>query len=282
MPTRKPVPVRRDLHFPLDGSKIKNWHPKGRQVTHGISSLFVFFPVGERFFINSVRHYRDRITDPELKEAVAGFIGQEAMHGREHEHYNQLLNDAGLPAERQEQQVGALLDFLKEKLPPAAQLSATIALEHFTAILGDVVLQDPRIPASSDPAITSMIRWHAMEETEHKAVAFDVYETVVGRGVGAYALRASGLLAATAILMVLSFYYKAQFVKADPAANNWRDRIRFANFILGTPGAYRRMIKPWFDYFRPGFHPWDHDNRHFLSDLDALVKEVSAPLSKAA
>ena len=282
MPKIKPVPVRRDLQFQLDGRKIKNWHPMGRQVTHTASSLFVFFPVGERFFIHSVRHFRDRITDPTLQKAVAGFIGQEAMHGREHEHYNQLLIDAGLPVERQEKQVGALLDFLKEKLPPLAQLSVTIALEHFTAILGDVVLKDPRIPASSDPAVNAMIRWHALEETEHKAVAFDVYEAVAGRGARAYALRTSGLLAATAILLTLSFYYKAQFVKADPESNNWRDRIRLLNFMFGAPGVYRRMVKPWLDYFRPGFHPWEHDNRHFLKELEPLAAEIAATMPKVA
>lgn len=282
MATKKPLPVRRDLHFNIDGSKITHWHPMGRQVSHLASSLFVFFPVGERFFIHSVRHYRDRITDPELKKAVAGFIGQEAMHGREHEHYNELLIEAGLPVARQEQQVGALLEFLKDRLPPVMQLSATIALEHFTAILGDVVLRDERIPASSDPAINAMIRWHAMEETEHKAVAFDVYQAVAGKGLKAYATRTLGLLTATAILLTLSAYYHRQFTKADPAARNWRDRLRLLNFMFGSPGVYRRMVGPWLDYFRPGFHPWDHDNRDFLKGLDVLTAEIKAATPIAA
>ncbi|MGH8506477.1 MAG: metal-dependent hydrolase [Stenotrophobium sp.] len=282
MASKNPLPVRRDLHFNIDGGKIKNWHPMGRQVSHIASSLFVFFPVGERFFIHSVRHYRDRITDPEQRKAVAGFIGQEAMHGREHEHYNELLIAAGLPAARQEQQVNTLLEFLKRNLPPKMQLSVTIALEHFTAILGDVVLKDPRIPASADPAINAMIRWHALEETEHKAVAFDVYRVVAGKGLGAYATRATGLLAATAVLLTLSAYYHTQFTKADPASRNWRERLRLLNFMFGSPGVYRRMAGPWLDYFRPGFHPWDHDNRHFLKDLDTLTAEIKAATPIAA
>jgi predicted metal-dependent hydrolase len=271
MHSKNPLPVRRDLHFRLDGKNIKNWHAAGRQASHYASSLFVFFPVGERFFIHSVRHYRDHITDPVLQKAVGGFIGQEAMHGREHEDFNRLLIEAGFPVERQERQVGALLEFLKKNLPPAVQLSVTIALEHFTAILGDVVLRDERVAKTSDASISAMIRWHALEETEHKAVAYDVYQAVVGRGVSAYVLRATGLLTATVILLALSLYYKTQMVKADPASSNWRERGKLFGFLFGSPGVFRQMAKPWLDYFRPSFHPWDHDNSHFLPELDEIA-----------
>lgn len=78
-------PTRRDLHFKLSTESVSNWHAEGPQVTHFFNALSIFFPVGERFFIHTVRQYRERVTDPELQKAITAFIGQEAMHGREHE-----------------------------------------------------------------------------------------------------------------------------------------------------------------------------------------------------
>lgn len=181
------IPIRRDLQFRLSPDSVDNWHADGPYVTHFINAMSLFFPEGERYFIHTVRHYRDRIGDPALQKAVLAFIGQEAMHGREHQEYNRLLADAGLPAQAVEAQVKRFLDALKAWLPPAAQLSVTIAQEHFTAIVADLVLNDLRLIAGADRRLSALWRWHALEETEHKAVAFDVYETVMGRGLRAYA-----------------------------------------------------------------------------------------------
>lgn len=85
------MPIRRNLKFHVPDEKVLNWHSWGPTVTQFFNTLSLFFPEGERFFINSVRKYRDRIDDPELQEAVRAFIGQEAMHGREHEDYNQKM-----------------------------------------------------------------------------------------------------------------------------------------------------------------------------------------------
>ena len=93
------LPTRRNLRFKLNPSKALTWHQDGRNVSQFLNTLSLFFPVGERFFIDSVRHYRDRVQDPDLKKAVAAFIGQEAMHGREHEEYNGFVNEAGVPIE---------------------------------------------------------------------------------------------------------------------------------------------------------------------------------------
>src|SRR5690606_34332316 len=83
--------------------------------------------------------------------------------------------------------------------PKSFALSGTIALEHFTALLADSVLREPRVSAGAEPHYAAIWRWHALEETEHKAVAFDVWEAVMGRGIRAYALRSLGLVLATII-----------------------------------------------------------------------------------
>jgi len=89
------MPVRRDLRFNLPPERACDWHAQGSHVTHFFNALSLLFPAGERFFMDSVRHYRDDIDDPVLKKQVLGFIGQEAMHTREHVEYNDLLQQAG-------------------------------------------------------------------------------------------------------------------------------------------------------------------------------------------
>lgn len=270
------LPVRRDYHFNLPADRICDWHPRGRQVTHFFNALSVFFPEGERFFIHSVRHFRERITDPELAKAVVGFIGQEAMHGREHTEYNELTAAAGLPTRELEAKVTRVLEFFKRVESPARQLSGTIALEHLTAIMADHVLSEPRVLAGAEPHYARLWRWHALEETEHKAVAFDVYTAVMGRGLRAYLIRILGLLSASAIFWSLVFRFHLRMIRADAEARGWRGWWRLLGFLFGPIGVFPRILLPWLAYFRPGFHPWDHDNRRYLKQLDQLEAELAS------
>ncbi|PTU30195.1 metal-dependent hydrolase [Stenotrophobium rhamnosiphilum] len=268
------IPTRRDLHFKLLPSSVSNWHAKGPYVTQFTNAMSIFFPEGERFFIHTVRHYRDHIHEPQLKKAVTAFIGQEAMHGREHDEHNRLLNRAGLPADELERQVKKFLVMLEEKLPPAAQLSITIAQEHFTAIMAEIVLTDPRILAGADARLKAMWRWHALEEIEHKAVAFDVYEAVMGRGIKAYALRNTSLVITTLGFLSLVLYYQQRMLKADSHPRSWKDFGAFAKFMLISPALLPKLALPWLSYMRPGFHPWDHDNRDLLKEMNTLVAKT--------
>ena len=273
------LPVRRNLHFNLNSSSVSDWHEQGPYLTQFINAMSIFFPEGERYFIHTVRQYADRVTDPDLRKAVTAFIGQEAMHGREHDEYNRLLTEAGLPAEQVEAHVAAFLNLLKEKLPPAAQLSVTIAQEHFTAILSELVLTDPRLIAGADRRLSSLWRWHALEETEHKAVAFDVYESVVGRGVRAYMLRTTSMVLTTAGFLGLVLFYQQRLLKADDQLRRTdrqsRGLGRFVNFMFRSPALLPRLAMPWLSYFRPGFHPWDHDNRYLLEQMSDLAAETA-------
>jgi uncharacterized protein len=276
------IPIRRNLHFKLKPESLGHWHAQGPYVTHFVNAMSIFFPEGERYFIHTVRHYRDRISDPDLQAAVTAFIGQEAMHGREHEHYNRLLAQAGLPAKELEAHAARFLDLLKAKLPAAAQLSVTIAQEHFTAIMAQLVLTDPRLTAGADSRLSALWHWHALEEIEHKAVAFDVYEAVMGRGAKAYALRSGSMLLTTAGFLGLVLYYQQQLLKADPLVRRGLGFGKFLDFMFGSQGLLPRLALPWLAYFRPGFHPWDHDNRHLLTQMNALVAQTQRSTLRAA
>ncbi len=279
-------PIRRDLHFAIPKDRVCNWHPEGAHITQFFNTLSLFFPRGERFFIDSVRRYRDDIEDPELKAAVIGFIGQEAMHSREHREYNETLAEAGLPAHELDRITTRLLDWFRDNTPADMQLSATIALEHWTAMLADVLLNNPDVLEGAQEDFARMWRWHALEETEHKAVAYDVYDKFVGRGLKAYLMRTSGLVTSTLMFWGLVFWFHIRMINADPSAKkegHLRGYGKILRFLfLRRPGVFLRCFKPWLDYFKPGFHPWQHDNRHFLAQIDELQAEAERAYSAAS
>ena len=268
------MPTRRDLKFHLPAEKIEDWHGDGKHISAFLNSLSLLFPVGERFFMDSVRNYRDRIEDPELKKAVTAFIGQEAMHGREHEEYNEALFATSPSAERMERFVAGLLSFGQKSLPKSTQLGITIALEHFTAIMADGLLSDDRILEKADTRFQKIWNWHALEETEHKAVAFDVWATVMGKNPIRYSERAGTLLLATALLWPIVGITYVNILREQGELTNVKGWRQFLRFTFGEIGYFRKMALNWAEYFKPGFHPWDQDNSHFLAQIDALVAEV--------
>lgn len=272
------MPERRDLHFLPPADRICNWHQAGPNVTQFMNALSLFFPAGERMFIDAVRAYRDQIPDPDLRKAATAFIGQEAMHSREHEEYNELLDAAGLPGSELAAQVADRIQYIQDNTPKMTPLLITIALEHFTALMGDTLLRHPEQMAGSQEDYERMWRWHALEEVEHKAVAYDVFEKCIGRGPRAYARRSSIMLSTTAAFWphVISFY--RQLAAADPAcrAEGWRGHTKLANFMLGRPGYLRKLLPEYLAYFRYSFHPWQQNNADLLAEIDQLVDDAES------
>lgn len=267
-------PIRRNLKFGLPKTKALDWNPAGLHVTQFFNTLSIFFPAGERFFIQSVRNYRKEIVGDELKEQISAFIGQEGFHTREHEEYNEALLASGMPIEAMDSLVVKLLDLVK-KAPRSFQLAATVALEHLTAVLGDVLLRNDTLLEEVDPHYSAVWRWHAIEETEHKAVCFDAYEQVMGKGIQAYGLRVGAFVIANLLFWSLYVPFYTVMVAKGGGLLNLKGWGKVLNLTLGRPGVLRRALPDWLDFFRPGFHPWMHDNRHFLEQADALMAEVA-------
>lgn len=269
-------PVRRDVNFDFPAARINDWHADGVGVTQFINALSVIFPEGERFFIDSVRHYRDRITDPELKEAVQAFIGQEAMHGREHERWNQAYFDAVPRARKIERFATRRLKRWQKWLPQSTQLAMTIGAEHLTAVLGDFILRHPEFveghsESKSDPVFVAMLKWHAMEETEHKAVAFDVWKAVMRRSPRAYAERCFGLAFMFAAYLPVVNRLLVEGIKASGEDVDVAAEIKAVRkYLYGKDGLIRSLTLPLLGFARPGFHPWDDDNRELLKQMEAI------------
>lgn len=266
------VPIRRDVRCSLPAERIRDWHAKGPPVTHFFNALSMFFPVGERFFIASIRNYRDQLSDPQLKEAVTAFIGQEAMHGREHERYNRLLKDDGMPVSTLERSVAFALGAAQKLTPKSWQLATTLALEHHTAILADQLLSRPDLLQDSEPAFARLWRWHALEETEHKAVAFDVWNEAVGGDRVHHLIRGAVMVGTSLVFWGMVATFSVAMIETDARTRRQPRGYRaLADFLLGAKGMFRQSLPAWLDYFRRSFHPWQHDNRHLLAQVDAVV-----------
>jgi len=260
-PDRK-VPTRRmsfeesmrelPRHFAQDGDLISG---------HVIAALSSVFPDGEDYFVRSVRHYRDQVTDKALKRQVAGFIGQEAVHGREHRVFNDRLAELGYPTKQYERMTRFGLKLRERILPPKSNLAATAALEHFTATLAELVLTNEEVRASMGAdAVQDLFVWHALEESEHKAVAFDVYKAVGG----GERLRVWTMNFFRFGFVVGMFLMVTGSLLRDPATYR-RGRLRQSwRQFKTSPVVDRAVWDQLKDYNRTGFHPDDSDTTELV------------------
>ncbi|MGH7822796.1 MAG: metal-dependent hydrolase, partial [Candidatus Binatia bacterium] len=145
------------------------------------------------------------------------------------------------------------------------QLAVTIALEHYTAIMAHTLLANDAVVAGADPRLSAVWRWHAIEETEHKAVAFDVYREAVGEDRGAYFRRVRVMLFVTITFWFQVFLCHFRLVRADGGVAEVGGWWRLFRFLWLRPGAMRKIVRPWLQYFRRDFHPWQHDNSELVA-----------------
>jgi predicted metal-dependent hydrolase len=254
--------IRRRVDFEFDAASVpRDWYRGDLHLTHFWNALSLLFPEGEGFFVRSVRRYRDKIHDPALLEQVDAFIGQEAMHGKAHRAFNELVRSRGLGvAEPAEEQLRRLLAFARRSLSRRGQLAVTCALEHFTAILAEQLLRDEEHRGAGHPSVRPLWLWHALEESEHKAVAFDVYERIGG----SYGHRVAIMLLTTAFFFGETANVYARFLAAEGELWNVRGWARALRYFWVEPGLLRKLAPAWLDYFRPGFHPDDRDTDALL------------------
>lgn len=259
--TAKGIEVRlRRMEFGMSPQAPKHWVAGNKFLTHFFNAMSVVFPAGEKFFIDSVREFEDQISDPTLREQVRGFVAQEGHHTLQHRMLNDLVGAQGVDMERYEAAIARFLTWLRDHKRPEQRLAITCALEHFTAIMGHQLLQHPESMEGVDPSIAPLWRWHAVEETEHKAVAFDVFQDVCG----SYLVRIRHQIGATLLFFPILHLIQLRLMREDPAPTRVRDVLAGLDFMWGRRGYFRRMLGDYFSYYRPGFHPWQHDNRALL------------------
>lgn len=225
-------------------------------VTAFHAMLSGIFPPGERFFAESVRRFRDRVQDETLKAQVSGFMGQEAIHGREHERLNEYFRAAGFDTRVPDRLIRLGLGLLA-RLPARQQLACTAFMEHFTARLGQQLLQDGEYAAHCDAEMLKLWQWHALEELEHKAVAYDVYQLLGDRPLE----RRLALPLVTAALLPPILASWAWLVARDRRRLDWREHGRGLALLLGRDGFITRIVPKMGVYGKRDFHPARHDTQ---------------------
>lgn len=263
----------RNFYFdvtPLSG----DWHGGDAFRTAYFNALSIMFPIGEQHFIDSVKHYRDRIVEPRLAKHVRGFTAQESIHRREHQNYNETLCDARhYPLAQLEAPMLARQAWALRHMPPISHLAVTVAYEHWTALLADSLLRNPHHLEGAHPDLAAMWRWHAIEESEHKAVAFDVYRAVGGT----LRMRRWMMLIVTWQFFHDTFHNMRVMLKTYQGSR-WKLWTGGLRFLFGKGGVYRGLGRAYLDFFRADFHPWDHDNR---AEIAGTVRDLNARAATA-
>lgn len=258
----------RDIRFDLDAARQGHWLSGDPVGTAVFNALSLTFPDGERLFMDAVKNYRGQLNGKLLEDAK-GFIAQEAIHSREHHQLNSLIDRQRYPVAEIEETIRGRVKFARER-GPMAMLISTIALEHFTAMMAETHARHSDLFDGAAPGIERLWRWHAMEETEHKAVAYDVFMEVTKdwKPLRRYLVRCRAMALVTLMFTRNITLYAARLLEADGYSRKAALKA-VRRFVWGDPGVFRRGWKTYFAWYRPGFHPWDQDDREAFADWKA-------------
>lgn len=251
------IQVRKDLDFKLEEHMPRFWFGGNPIKTRLFDALSLTFPEGERYFISSVRLFRDQITDPMLKAKVADFIKQEAQHGIAHDKMNQQMVAQGMPLDQMLGFLKGHFDAMLKNRSPEYNIAITAASEHLTALMADCFYSKKQTLAEVDPYVRALFAWHAIEEMEHRDVAFDVMRDVAHVS---YPLRAFALVLTSMLMTGFTLYRTNMMLKAD--GFNTKERTKLLkegiSWAFGKNGVLSAMKKPYLDWFKPSFHPSQH------------------------
>lgn len=266
----------RDRRFGRDRATARWWHGDNPHGTALYNALSATFPKGEAFFVESVRAFREG-TEPKLAEAIKGFTTQEAIHSREHAAFNRRAADSGYDLTRLDERVAHRLSITKSK-PPIVSLAATMALEHFTAILAHQLLAEPRHLDGADEESAELWRWHACEEIEHKGVAYDtwLHATRHWSRWKRWKVKAKVMLYITRNFVVDRTAGALELLRQD-GITGLRAWVPLLWYMWGRPGMMRKIAGAWFKFFLPRFHPWNEDDRDLLRAYEAGAAATAAP-----
>ena len=266
----------RNLRFGRDEVRGRWWLGGDAVATAWHNALSASFPAGEAFFIETVRRFRDQVP-AELAAQIDQFVKQESYHTREHVAFNRQVTGAGYDIAAIDKRIADSL-VQARTTHPVAQLLVTVSLEHFTAIFAHAMLARAGQQFDGASAETrAMWIWHAIEEIEHKGVAFDTYMHITRslKPAKRWAIR-SLVFFRVSRNFIANRVNDALALLAQDGITGWRAKARLWWYLLGTPGVLRQVALPWASYFRPGFHPWDHDDRALIAAHEAAMAPVPA------
>ncbi|NUR46269.1 MAG: metal-dependent hydrolase [Sphingomonas sp.] len=260
----------RDRRFGRDAATPRLWHGGRVEATAIYNALSATFPIGEAYFVESVRKFREG-APPKLAEEIKGFTTQEAIHSREHDAFNKRAADAGYDLSKLEAQVEKRLAVARER-GPYANLAATMALEHFTAILAHQLLAHPQHLAGAEQEAADLWRWHAIEEIEHKGVAYDtwLWATRDWPRFKRWKVKARVMMYVTRNFVVDRTAGSIELMRQD-GVTGLKAWWLLLTYLWVRPGMFRKIAGAWLKFFLPGFHPWNEDDRHLLGAYASIA-----------
>ena len=269
----------RDRRFGREAAAPRLWHGGRVEATAIYNALSSTFPIGEAYFVESVRAFRAG-TPRKLADEIKAFTTQEAIHSREHDSFNKAAERAGYDLSSLEAQVEKRLSITRSR-PPIVNVAATMALEHFTAILAHELLKDPRHLEGADGEAANLWRWHSVEEIEHKGVAYDtwLFATRAWPRWKRWKVKAKVMLYVTRNFIVDRTSGALELMRQD-GVTGLRAWTLLLWYLWVRPGMFRKIAGAWLKFFLPGFHPWNEDDRHLLRAYDASVDHVPTPARK--
>jgi predicted metal-dependent hydrolase len=261
----------RDRRFDRETDLTRLWHGGSVEATAIYNALSATFPIGEAYFVESVRAFREG-APAKLAGEIKAFTTQEAIHSREHDAFNKRAERSGYDLSKLEQRVSERLSITKDR-PPIVNVAATMALEHFTAILAHQLLANPKHLEGADQEAADLWRWHACEEIEHKGVAYDtwLYATRHWPRFKRWKVKAKVMLLVTRNFLVDRTAGSLELMRQDGVTGlgAW---ARLLWYLWIRPAMFRKIAGAWLSYFLPGFHPWNEDDRHLLAAYDKTAK----------
>jgi len=269
----------RDRRFGRDATTPRLWHGGRVEATAIYNALSSTFPIGEAYFVESVRAFREG-TPAKLAEEIKAFTTQEVIHSREHDAFNKRAAEAGYDLSKLEQRVEQRLEITKQRAP-IVNVVATAALEHFTAILAHELLANPSHLEKADAETADLWRWHACEEIEHKGVAYDtwLWATRDWPRWKRWKVKAKVMMLVTRNFVVDRTAGSLELMRQD-GVTGLRAWALLLWYLWVRPGMFRKIAGAWLKFFLPGFHPWNEDDRFLLRAYEASAKDAPQPKRK--
>jgi len=256
--TQHTIVPRKAPDFGLDGDVPRYWLDGDAFKSRFFDAMSILFPEGEKFFIVCVRDYKDQITDPKLAQQVKEFTYQEGQHGMVHTQFNDRLKAQGVAVDRiLETQNRIMFGFFRRWFPKTFTLGQTAAAEHLTALMAHGFFGVKGMMDKADPRVRAMYAWHAVEEIEHKAVAYDVMKKVAK---ASYLTRVLSFMLVTFTFPFHVFAIMRHMFEVDGVKNRFSVWMRGLWWLYGWGGLYPRLLPHYLAYFLPGFHPWKFGN----------------------
>jgi predicted metal-dependent hydrolase len=276
--TPPPIVPREKLDFDLDGDIPRHWLDNNPFKTRFFDAMSTLFPVGERFFITCVRDFKDRIDDPKLLQDIKDFTRQEGQHGMLHTRYNDRLQAQGIAVDViLKGQERRLFGLIRKYCSREFTLGITTAAEHITAIMADAFVERPEIFDGADDRMRALYVWHAMEEMEHKGVAYDVLTDVAKAG---YGTRVGSMLLVTLLFPYHVFRIMRHMLEVDGFSRWERTKIWAKGlwWLYKPGGVFTPVLAKYFSYVKPGFHPWQDPVVPSYEPWVRLLKETGDPI----